>query len=104
MRCPVSTYRTAPLPRHWAALRKAVLHTHRGVCHVCGLPGATEVDHITPASRGGTDHPSNLAPIHGRRDVIEGRAKTNCHGAKTAREAGATARKREPERHPGAIR
>ena len=100
----VSTYRTTPLPRGWKRTAARVLRLHAGVCHICGLPGATEVDHVVPVSRGGTDDEANLRPAHGRRDVLEGRSNRNCHGAKTARESGRVSRKREPEPHPGAIR
>lgn len=85
-------WRSHPLPADWPQLRATTLHEHRGRCHVCGQRGATEVDHIIPAYRGGTDHPTNLAPIH-----------TQCHRTKTGREAQAARpqRKRPPEQHPG---
>jgi 5-methylcytosine-specific restriction enzyme A len=31
-------------------------------CAICGQP-AEHLDHITPISRGGTDHPTNLQPL-----------------------------------------
>ncbi len=33
-------------------------------CAICGRP-ADQLDHITPVSRGGTDHPTNLQPLCG---------------------------------------
>jgi len=41
-----------------------VMRRDRGVCHVCGQPGANEVDHVIPVFEGGSDHDSNKAPIH----------------------------------------
>lgn len=46
------------------------------VCHVCGLGGATEVDHVVPLALGGADKLDNLKAIH-----------HDCHTAKTAKEA-----------------
>ncbi|WP_178945913.1 HNH endonuclease [Kocuria sp. TGY1127_2] len=50
---------------------------HHGTCHICGKPGATEVDHKLAIALGGakTDL-NNLAPIH----------ETPCHTEKTKRE------------------
>lgn len=45
-------------------LRVMVLTRDRGVCWLCGLNGATTVDHIVPRSHGGSDDPSNLAAAH----------------------------------------
>jgi 5-methylcytosine-specific restriction protein A len=85
-------WRTHPLPADWPQRRAATLQAHKGVCHVCGRGGATQVDHVIPAHQGGTDHPTNLRPIH-----------ETCHRTKTAREANAAQpkRKRPPEQHPG---
>jgi 5-methylcytosine-specific restriction protein A len=55
-----------------------------GICHVCGLPGSDEVDHVIALAEGGADDDSNLAPIHSR----------PCHLQKTADEA-ERARRRE---------
>jgi len=41
------------------ATRRKVLSA---ACAYCGYPYPTEVDHVMPVSRGGTDEPSNLAP------------------------------------------
>lgn len=87
--------RRSRLPSDWAARRRAVLVRDRGRCHVCGKPGATEVDHVQP----GDDHSlTNLAAIH-----------RTCHATKSAREGGQAAwrnrppRRRPAERHPGSL-
>jgi len=90
--------RTQPLPRDWGRIRKRVLRRDQGICYVCGRPGATHVDHVVPASRGGSDDEANLRAICGE-----------CHGRKTAGEANAAnpkaqPRKRAEEEHPGLIR
>lgn len=83
-----------PLPRK---LKQSVIRAHKGVCHWCLKPGAEVVDHIVNRRSGGSDDPSNLAPIHGT-------GPGNCHSQKTAQEANAAraARKhRKPPQHPG---
>lgn len=90
--------RTQPLPRDWSRIRARILRRDRCICGVCRGPGADEVDHIVPASLGGTDDEANLQAIHSR----------PCHAHKTALEANAQnwkvqPKKREPERHPGLI-
>ena len=43
------------------------------VCHLCGLPGADEVDHVVPVARGGDEwDPLNLAPAHARCNRVKG--------------------------------
>lgn len=86
--------RSRRLPPDWPARRQRVLARDRGVCHVCGLPGADEVDHVNA----GDDHrDENLAAIHGR----------PCHATKSAREGNAARalrrvpRRRPAEPHPG---
>lgn len=59
------------------ARARRVLRAYATVCHVCGRPGATEVDHVVPLAEGGADDETNLAPVHA----------TPCHQAKTAAEA-----------------
>lgn len=87
-----TSHRKARLPPNWAAIRKAILRRDKGICHVCGQPGAGEVDHIVA----GDDHsPSNLAAIH----------SNPCHRRKSSRE-GDAARPRErraKEPHPGLL-
>jgi 5-methylcytosine-specific restriction enzyme A len=62
----------------WRALRLRILARDNHRCVLCGAK-ATDVDHITPKSQGGTDHPSNLRSLCKR-----------CHRAKTEREWKAT--------------
>jgi 5-methylcytosine-specific restriction endonuclease McrA len=54
-----------PRGRPYERLRQTMLHRDGGICHLCGQPGATVVDHITPLAAGGhpTD-PRNLAAAH----------------------------------------
>ena len=59
---------------NWERLRKRVLAAG-ALCRMCGHP-ATQVDHIIPKARGGTDAESNLQPLC-----------ADCHAQKTATEA-----------------
>lgn len=68
---------------------RRILRAHAGICHVCGGPNATEVDHVIPISEGGTDDARNRRPIHPR----------PCHIEKTKAEA-ARARARAREARP----
>ena len=45
----------------WNKLRQVVFNTHGRYCIYCGNP-ATEIDHVIPASKGGTDTLENLVP------------------------------------------
>ena len=65
----------------WRRLRNLVLIRDHHMCVLCGLDGrierATDVDHITPKSSGGTDAMDNLQSLC-----------TRHHREKTGREAG----------------
>lgn len=63
----------------WAQQRRAkrILRRYDGICHVCGQPGASEVDHVIPLGEGGPDVEDNLRPIH----------PDPCHKRKTQEEA-----------------
>lgn len=69
----------------WQRARRAVLARDAGLCQVCAKAGrvtlATEVDHIKPKAKGGTDDPENLQAI----------CKT-CHEAKTLSDEGKSSR------------
>lgn len=62
----------------WKQQKRAryILMKHKTVCHICGYPGGTEVDHVEPLAEGGADDESNLRPAH-----------VECHKRKTAEEA-----------------
>jgi len=62
--------------RRWMELRHVVL-VEEPVCMICGRAPATEVDHIIPISKGGTDH----------RDNLQG-ACHECHDIKTCNDLG----------------
>jgi 5-methylcytosine-specific restriction endonuclease McrA len=48
----------------WRRLVAEVVERDGGVCHLCGLPGATSADHVVPVSRGGRDELANLRAAH----------------------------------------
>ncbi len=52
------------------------MRKYAGICHVCGEPGADQVDHVVPIAEGGRDHVDNLRPIHSK----------PCHDDKTKAE------------------
>jgi 5-methylcytosine-specific restriction endonuclease McrA len=54
---PVAQTSRKPLP---ARLREEVLWS--GPCAYCGYDAPTQVDHVMPLSRGGTDDRANLVP------------------------------------------
>jgi len=88
--------RSVPRPRNWARIRQRILRRDQSTCYVCG-GGATHVDHVIPASRGGSDDDSNLRAMCAR-----------CHAHKSGQEGNAlrpkrASRKRAPEKHPGDI-
>jgi 5-methylcytosine-specific restriction endonuclease McrA len=56
---------------------RMVLDRDDTVCHVCGNPGADQVDHVIALAHGGADTDENLGPIHSE----------PCHREKTLREA-----------------
>lgn len=82
------------LTREYYRNRTVILKA-KPVCYVCGKPGADQVDHLTPRSRGGSDDMVNLAPIH----------REPCHRLKSQQESRDGIRshsaKRPPRKHPG---
>lgn len=92
-----------------------ILAAHAGICHICGHPDATTVDHLIPWAEWtrldlSVHDKSNLAPAHDGPCPTCGR---DCHGGKTKAEAArgrarASERrkqmaKRPDEKHPGAL-
>lgn len=57
-------------------INRAVMEQHEGQCHVCGLHGADQIDHVIPLAEGGSDGTENRRPIHSE----------PCHRIKTAEE------------------
>lgn len=48
----------------WQQLSARVLREERGMCHICGRPGADTADHVIPKRAGGTDDRDNLRAAH----------------------------------------
>lgn len=68
--------RRSRLPKDWRSRREAVMYRDKGICYICGGPGADTVDHVEP----GDDHRmSNLKAVH---DAMP----PHCHRTKTAYE------------------
>lgn len=97
------------LNRHKA---QRILVRDGGMCYLCGHPGATQVDHVTPwAEWTRTDlsvhDASNLAAVHGGAPCPV--CGASCHEGKSKAEAarGVQRRvargKRPAEQHPGAV-
>lgn len=92
------------LPDDWDAKRAAADERNpQRICHWCGRPGGSDLDHIIP----GDDHSQdNLDWIHGRNSLDRQRAlgftPRDCHQEKTSREAAAARPRlhRPPEAHP----
>lgn len=74
-----STRKTHRNGSGWAeqARAKRVIRRDRGICYVCGLPGADRADHVIPLAEGGADDESNMAAIH----------QHPCHDRKTHQES-----------------
>lgn len=75
--------------RRWEPLRQSILERDNFLCVPCFEEGryteAAEVDHVVPRSKGGTNDPKNLRAIC-----------TDCHEAKSKREANANYRQPTP--------
>lgn len=59
------------------ARRRRIIDRDRGICHVCGKPGANQADHKVPLAEGGADTDDNMGAIH----------SDPCHKAKSSEEA-----------------
>ena len=66
-------------PPNWDRDRQTVLERDRGICYLCGNPGADTVDHVISQARRGPNRLDNYAAVHDR-------AFPHCHRAKTNRE------------------
>jgi 5-methylcytosine-specific restriction enzyme A len=93
------------LPDDWDAKHAAADERNPlRICHWCGRPGSSDLDHIIP----GDDHSQdNLDWIHGlnsfdRQRTLGFDPPRNCHQEKTSREAAAARPRlhRPPEAHP----
>lgn len=62
--------------RRWMSMRHVVL-VEEPVCMICGRRSSTEVDHIIPVCKGGTDIRDNLQGVC-----------DECHAEKTAKDLG----------------
>jgi hypothetical protein len=86
------------LPSDWPERRAECFRVYGDICHVCGEPGSTDVDHTGDRD----DHRIEvLRPIHGIRTA------QRCHVYKSSAEGGRAKAdkqgrmKRPQERHPG---
>jgi 5-methylcytosine-specific restriction protein A len=72
----------------WDKLRKRILARDKHLCQPClrasRVTPASQVDHITPKAKGGTDDEGNLEAIC-----------AECHMIKTAKESGRPLRQRQ---------
>lgn len=93
------------IPADWPARRDEADRLNPGrICHWCGEPGGSDLDHkkhgdmvcVQPRLHTAGCQ-CNLDWIHSRSDYLHGRSKRNCHGEKSGREgAAALAAKRKP--------
>lgn len=63
----------------WGNIKRQVLLRDKGICYLCGAPGADQVDHLTPVSEGGSSKPMNLKAVHGN-------VAPFCHRKKSAQQ------------------
>src|SRR5215471_21573502 len=54
------------MPLGWARRKRLILARDKGICGLCGMGGATSVDHIIPRSLGGSEDHVNLQAAHER--------------------------------------
>jgi 5-methylcytosine-specific restriction endonuclease McrA len=48
----------------WRTLAASVIGRDRGICYICGRPGADTAHHLVAKRDGGADHPANLRAVH----------------------------------------
>lgn len=84
-------------PPGWKRTHARILRRDRGICYLCGQPGANTVDHVTPVAEGGSHADANLKAAHAH----------PCHAAKTERERlrglARRQRRRPPRRNPNLL-
>lgn len=51
---------------YWSDIRRLVLKRDNRRCRICGKRNSTQVHHIVPRRKGGTEKLSNLATLCGR--------------------------------------
>lgn len=65
--------------RPWRRIRESILQRDQRLCQTCRREGrltlATQVDHIVPKARGGTDDQTNLEAICGPHHETKTRAE-----------------------------
>lgn len=92
--------RGSRLPPDWPQRKRAVKARDKGICYICGGPGADSVDHIRP----GDDHSlSNLALAHLNVWPFCHRRKSTKEGHDTQRQIRALG-KMPVEPHPGLLK
>ena len=52
------------MPKGWVHTVRLVVARDKGICHLCGKPGATSADHVIPHAKGGSDDMANLKAAH----------------------------------------
>jgi len=66
--------------------RKQILKRDRGICWLCGRPGATTADHVVPLSKGGHPFdPANLRAAHRSCNSSRGAASPSVSATPTSR-------------------
>jgi 5-methylcytosine-specific restriction endonuclease McrA len=50
--------------RPWQRRKARIIRRDRGICHICGQPGADSADHDQPYALGGQDTDANLRAVH----------------------------------------
>lgn len=92
-----SSNRLARLPHDWPQRKRAVRARDKGICYICGGPGADSVDHVVA----GDNHAlSNLALAHLNVWPFCHRKKSTYEGVQAARKIRAQGRM-PIEDHPG---
>jgi hypothetical protein len=49
----------------WKRKVASAVSAYKGICHLCGHPGALQGDHVIQYAEGGSDDISNIRPAHG---------------------------------------